>query len=134
MSSSSPLPVIARLTVVLLIGLATAWLWIRLGLYGFGLPVGVAALIPLATLGVLYLRTRRIGDLGVLLGVFAAVWTAFEAWTWLNAAFDPAMFIPGWTPVPLVITSTLLLIAGAVIVANRCIREPKAGSHCQRRR
>ncbi len=123
MSPSSPLPVMARLTVVTLIGLATAWLWIRVGLYGFGLPVGLATLIPLATLGVLYHRTRRIGDLGVLLGVFAAAWMAFEAWTWLNAASDPAVFIPNWTPVPLVIASTLLLIAGAVIVEGSVQRE-----------
>lgn len=102
-SSSSHLPVIARLAVVTLIGLATAWLWIRLGLYGFGLPIGLAALMPLAMLGVLYVRTRRIGDLGLLLGVFAAAWTAFEAWRWLNAASDPAVSIPGWTPVPLII-------------------------------
>ena len=109
---------LARVSVVTMIGLATAWLWIRLGLYGFGLPIGLAALIPLATLGVLYVRTSRLGDLGVLLVSFAAAWTAFEAWTWLNAASDPAVVIPGWTPVPLVIASALLVIAGAVAIAG----------------
>jgi len=108
---------IPRVIVVSLIGVATAWLWIRLGLYGFGLPVGFTTLLPLALLGVLYARTHRLGDLGVLLAAFAAVWTAFETWTWLNAASDPAVSIPGWTPVPLATAVALLVVAGAVVGA-----------------
>jgi hypothetical protein len=107
---------IARLAVVTAIGLATAWVWIRFGLYGFGPPVGLAALIPLVTLGVLYARRSRGADLGVLLGAFAAVWTAFEAWRWLNGASDPAVSIPGWTPFPLAAAVALLVIAIAVVI------------------
>ena len=108
---------IPRVVVVSLIGVATAWLWIRLGLYGFGLPVGFTTLLPLAMLGVLYARTHRFGDLGVLLAACAAVWTAFETWTWLNAASDSAVSIPGWTPVPLAAAVALLVVAGAVVGA-----------------
>jgi hypothetical protein len=98
------------------IGLATAWVWIRLGLYGFGLPAGLPTLIPLALLGLLYVQRRRTADLGVLLGAFAGVWAAFEAWRWLNAASDPAVSIPGWTPLPLAAAVALLLVAGALVI------------------
>lgn len=107
-----------RGVVTALVGAATAWLWIRLGLYGFGLPVGFATLIPLALLGVLHARQRRTVHLGVLLGSFAAVWTAFEGWTWLNGATDPAVSIPDWTPIPLAAAVALLFTAGAVVVAE----------------
>lgn len=107
---------IVRLAVVAAIGLATAWVWIRLGLYGFGLPVGLAALVPLAMMGLLYVRRRRTADLGVLVGAFAAGWTAFEAWRWLNAASDPAVSIPGWTPFPLAAAVALLVAAVAVMI------------------
>ena len=108
----------ARRAVIVLVGAATAWIWIRLGLYGFGLPVGLAALVPLLALGVLYARTRRLSALGVLLGSFAVVWAAFETWAWLNAASDPAVSIPGWTPVPLATAIALLVVAGAVVIAS----------------
>ena len=104
-----------RLAVVTAMGLATAWLWIRLGLYGLGLPVGLAMLIPLVMLGLLYVYRRRTADLGVLVGAFAAAWTAFEAWRWLNAASDPAVSIPGWTPLPLAAGVALLAVAVAVV-------------------
>ena len=109
---------VARRVVIVLIGAATAWIWIRLGLYGFGLPVGLAALFPLVVLGVLYARTRRMGDAGVLLGSFALVWAAFETWTWLNDVLDPAVSIPGWTPVPLATAVASLVIAAAVVIAS----------------
>ena len=108
---------IARRAVVILIGAATAWIWIRLGLYGFGLPVGLATLIPLVILTGLYTRTDRPRELGVLLGSFAAPWAAFETWTWLNGGSDPAVSYLGWTPIPLAAAVALLIIAGAVGVA-----------------
>ena len=106
---------IVRLAVVTALGLATAWVWLRLGLDGFGLPAGLATLIPLALLGLLYIRRRRTADLGVLLGAFAAAWVAFEAWRWLNAASDPAVSLPGWTPFPLAAAAALLFVAVAVV-------------------
>lgn len=112
-----PMRGLGRVIVVSLIGIATAWLWIRLGLYGFGLPAGVAVVAPSLMLGVLYARARRIGDLGMLLGAFAAVWTAFETWTWLNATTDRAVSIPGWTPIPLAAAIALLVVAAVVTVA-----------------
>lgn len=105
---------VVRLAVVTALGLATAWAWIRLGLYGFGLPVGLVALSPLAMLGALYARSHRLADVGVLLGTFAVAWTAFEAWRWLDAASDPAVSIPGWTPIPLAAAVALLVVAVAV--------------------
>lgn len=108
--------VLVRLAVVTAIGLAAAWLWIRVGLNGLGLPMGLVTLAPLAILGLLYARSRRIVDFGVLLGAFAVVWTAFEAWSWLNAAADPAVSIPGWTPIPLAAALILLVAAGAVAI------------------
>lgn len=107
-----------KLGVIALIGVATAWLWIRLGLYGLGLPIGFAALIPLGVLGAWYTRSRQIVDVGVLVGAFALAWSAFEVWTWLNAAGDPAVSIPDWTPIPLAASVTLLLIGIAVTVAG----------------
>ncbi len=109
---------VRRLLVVCAIGIATAWMWIRLGLYGFGLPVGILILAPAVLLGVGYVRTGRLGHLGVLLGAFAAAWAAFEAWTWLNAATDPAVSIPGWTPIPLATAVALLVVASAIVVAG----------------
>lgn len=108
-----------RIVVIAVIGGLTAWLWIRLGLYGFGLPVGFVTLVPLALLGAVYARGRRILDLGLLLGSFAFVWSAFEAWTWVSAASDPAVAIPDWTPVPLLVAVALLVVAGALVVAAR---------------
>jgi hypothetical protein len=109
---------IARLAVVAAIGLAAAWVWIRLGLYGFGLPVGILTLTPLAMLGLLYARSHQLADLGLLLGTFAAAWTAFEAARWLNAASDPAVSIPGWTPIPLAASVALLILAVAVAIGT----------------
>jgi hypothetical protein len=108
---------IPRVVVVSLIGVATAWLWIRLGLYGFGLPVGLVTVIPSVMLGLIYARTRRIADLGVLLGAFAAVWAAHETWTWVNDLSDPAVSIPGWTPVPLAAAIALLVVAVSIMAA-----------------
>ena len=106
-----------RIAVVILIGLATAWIWIRLGLYGFGWPAAAATLAPLAILTGLYVRTNRLRDLGMLVGSFAAAWTSFEAWAWLNAASDPAVTIPGWTPLPLATAVALFVMATAVAIA-----------------
>ena len=107
----------ARHAVIALIGAATAWIWIRLGLYGFGLSGGLAALIPLVMLAVLYVRTRRLSDVGVLLASFGAVWTAFETGAWLNATSDPAVTIPHWTPAPLIAAVALLVVGLSVVVA-----------------
>ena len=82
-----------------------------------GLPVGLAMLIPLVLLGLLYMYRRRTADLGVLFGAFAAGWAAFEAWRWLNAASDPAVSIPGWTPFPLAAAIALLIVAVAMVIA-----------------
>jgi hypothetical protein len=107
----------ARIAVVIFIGLATAWIWIRLGLYGFGWPAAAATLAPLAILTGLYLRTNRLRDLGMLVGAFAAAWASFEASAWLNAASDPAVSIPGWTPIPLATAVALFVMAAAVAIA-----------------
>lgn len=108
---------VRRLIVVCAIGIATAWMWIRLGLYGFGPAVGVLVLAPAVLLGVGYVRTGRLGHFGGLLGAFAAAWAAFEAWTWLNAVTDPAVSIPGWTPIPLATAVALFVVASALLVA-----------------
>ncbi|HEX7195640.1 MAG TPA: hypothetical protein VF364_02270 [Candidatus Limnocylindria bacterium] len=108
----------STVAVVVAIGAAVAWVWIRLGLYGFGLPVGLVALTPLLALGVVYWRAGRVAHLGVLLIAFAGTWLVFETWTWLNAASDPAVSIPGWTPIPLATSVGLLLIGAAVTVAG----------------
>lgn len=100
-----------RLAVVAVLGLISALIWIRVGLYGLGLPVGLVALVPVALVIALYLRAGRALDVGIVLGAFAGSWTAFEAWRWLNAALDPAVSIPGWSPVPLV-AATVLLVVG----------------------
>lgn len=105
-----------------LIGAATAGLWIRLGLYGFGLPIGLLTLIPSALLGVRYARERGVVDLGMLLGSFAAVWTAFEAWTWFNAATDPGVVVPDWTPIPFAAAIVLLLLAGGLAAVGLSTR------------
>lgn len=110
-----------------LIGAATAGLWIRLGLYGLGLPIGLLTLIPSALLGVRYARERRAVDLGVLLGSLAAIWMAFEAWTWLNAATDPGVVIPDWTPIPLAAAVVLVLVAGGLVAVGLSTR---SGSGC----
>ena len=104
--------------VVAAIGIASAWLWMRIGLYGFGLPAGLAVLLPLAVLAAIYMRWRRIARLGVLLGAFGATWAAFEAGAWLNAATDPAVSIPGWSPVPLGASVAFLVLAIALGVAG----------------
>ena len=77
----------------------------------------MATLAPLAILGGLYVRTNRLRDLGMLVGSFAAAWTSFEAWAWLNAASDPAVTIPGWTPLPLTTAVALFVMATAVAIA-----------------
>ena len=103
-----------RLAVVVALGLISALIWIRVGLYGFGLPVGLVALVPVGLLIVLYLRMGRTRDVGIFLGAFAGSWTAFETWTWVNAATDPSVSIPGWTPFPLVAAVVLLVVGVGV--------------------
>lgn len=103
-----------RLAVVVVLGLISALIWIRVGLYGFGLPVGLVALLPVVLLLALYLRAGRTLDIGIFLGAFAGSWTAFEAWTWLNAARDPAVSIPDWTPFALAAAVVLLLVGVGV--------------------
>lgn len=108
----------SRLAVVVALGIISALIWIRLGLYGFGLPVGLLALLPVVLLVAFYLRAGRTVDLGVLLGAFAASWTAFELWTWVNAATDPAVSIPDWTPFALVAAVALLVVGVGVALTS----------------
>ena len=112
-----------RLAVVAAIGALAALIWIRLGLYGFGLPVGLVVLVPVVLLGWLYMRLRRVVDLGALLGAFGLSWAAFEGWVWLNAESDPAVSIPGWSPIPLATAVALLLIGIAVLVRTSSVAE-----------
>lgn len=109
---------IRRLGVVVLIGAASAWIWIRLGIYGFGVAAGLAALVPVGVLGAFYVQAGRIADLGVLLGAFGLAWSAFEVWTWTSTASDAAVTIPGWTPVPLATSVALLIIGVAIAIAG----------------
>lgn len=105
-----------RWAVILAIGALGAWLWIRLGLYGFGLPVGIVVALPVMYLAWRYLASGRHIDAGVVLGGFAGVWAIFELATWLNVALDPAVVIPGWSPIPLA-TAVGLLIVSVTIAA-----------------
>ncbi|HSK47584.1 MAG TPA: hypothetical protein VLA05_06220 [Coriobacteriia bacterium] len=107
-----------RWAVILAIGALTAWLWIRLGLYGFGLAVGIVVAAPVVYLAWRYLRSGRRLDAGMVLGSFAAVWASFEAATWLNAASDPAVSIPGWSPVPLAAAVALLVVSVAIAASG----------------
>lgn len=106
-----------RWAVILAIGGLAAWLWIRLGLYGFGLAVGIVVALPVLYLAWRYLGSGRRLDAGMVLGSFAGVWASFEAARWLNAASDPAVSIPGWSPVPLA-AAVALLVVGVVIAAS----------------
>lgn len=99
---------------LLAIGGLAAWLWNRLGLYGFGLAVGIVVALPLLHLVWRYLGSGRRLDAGMVLGSFASVWAIFEAATWLNAASDPAVSIPGWSPVPLSTAVGLLIVSVAI--------------------
>lgn len=65
-----------RLSVVVALGFISALMWIRAGLYGFGLPVGLVTLGPAVLLVALYLRAGRTLDVGIFLGAFGASWTA----------------------------------------------------------
>jgi len=65
-----------------------------------------------------YVRLNRMLDAGVLVGSFAVVWVGFEALAWLNAVSDPAVVIPGWSPVPLA-TAVALLILSMALTASR---------------
>jgi hypothetical protein len=103
-----------RWAVMVAIGGVAAWLWIRLGLYGFGLAVGIAFALPVVYLAWRYVASGHRLDAGLLLGSFGGVWASFEAATWLNAASDPAVSIPGWSPIPLAIATSLLVLSVAI--------------------
>ena len=106
-----------RSAVILAIGGLAAWLGIRIGLYGFGLAVGIVFAVPVLYLAWRYVASGHRLDAGLVLGSFGAVWASFEAATWLNAASDPAVSIPGWSPLPLAI-ATSLLVASVAIAAR----------------
>lgn len=103
-----------RWAVILAIGAVAGWLWIRLGLYGFGLVVGIIVALPVLYLAWRYLASGRRLDAGLALGSFAGVWATFEAARWLNAASDPAVSIPGWSAVPLATAVGLLIVSVAI--------------------
>ena len=107
-----------RWAVILAIGGLAAWLWIRLGLYGFGLAVGIAVALPVLYLTWRFLGSGRRLEAGMVLGSFAGVWASFEAARWLNAASDPAVFIPGWSPVPLAAAVALLVVSVAIAASG----------------
>lgn len=112
-----------RWAVILGIGGLAAWLWIRLGLYGFGLAVGLVAALPVLYLAWRYLAPGRRLDAGLVLGSFAGVWASFETARWLNAERDPAVIIPGWSPVPLAVAVALLVVSVAIAASG----SPPAG-------
>lgn len=107
-----------RWAVLLAIGSLAAWLWIRLGLYGFGLAVGIVVVLPVLYLAWRYVRSERRLDAGRVLGSFAGVWATFEAARWLNAASDAAVSIPGWSPVPLATAVGLLIVSVAIAASG----------------
>jgi hypothetical protein len=107
-----------RWAVILAIGALEAWLWIRLGLYGFGLAVAAVVALPVLYLAWRYLGSGRRLDAGVVLASFAGVWATFEAARWLNAASDPAVSIPGWSPFPLATALGLLIVSIAIAASG----------------
>lgn len=107
-----------RSAVILAIGALAAWLWIRLGLYGFGLTVGVVVALPVGYLAWRYIGLGRRLDAGMVLGSFAGVWASFEVARWVNSASDPAVLIPGWSPVPLAAAVALLVVSVAIAASG----------------
>lgn len=69
-----------------------------------------------------YLASGRRLDAGLVLGSFVGVWATFEAAGWLNAALDPPISVPGWSPVPFA-TAVGLLIASVAIAASSLTAE-----------
>ena len=116
-ASVPEIPYVVRFVIVAAIGALAGLLWIRIALYGFGLPVMLAWIVGLALLAAYYIRQDRLRDYGLLLAAFAFVWAAFEAWTWANASADPAVVIPGWSPVPFATAIALLIMSTAVAMA-----------------
>lgn len=107
-----------RWAIILAIGGLAAWHWIRVGLYGFGLAAGILVVVPVLHLAWRYLGSGRRLDAGMVLGSFAGVWATFELATWLNAASDPAVSIPGWSPVPLATAVGLLIVSVAIAASG----------------
>lgn len=111
--------------MILLIGALAASLWVRLGLYGYGLPVGLVTALPVIYLAGRYLIARDLLAVAAVVGSFAVVWAIFEARTWLNAASDPAVEIPGWSPLPLAASVALVVMSLALAAGAR-----SADAHC----
>ena len=110
---------IRRWAIVLAIGALAGALWIRLGLYGFGLPIGMVTLLPALFLLWHYLAARQLMSAAALVGSLAGVWATFEAGIWLNAASDRAVEIPGWSPVPLAVAVALVIVSLALAAGAR---------------
>ena len=107
-----------RWAVTLAIGALAAWLWIRLGLYGFGLPMGAVVVLPVVYLAWRHEASGRHLEAGVVLGTFAAVWATFEVASWINAERDPAVVIPGWSPIPLASAAALLILSVTIAATH----------------
>lgn len=107
-----------RWAVILAIGGLAGWLWIRLGLYGFGPAVGIVVVLPILYLAWRYLGSGRRLEAGMVLGSFAVVWASFEGTRWVIAASDPAVSIPGWSPIPLAAAVASLAVSVAIAASG----------------
>jgi hypothetical protein len=101
------------------IGVLSALVWIRFGLYGFGLPVGALTLLPIAIALALYVRAGRFTYAGSALTGFGVVWLLFELRRGLGAAFDDAVSIPDWSPLPIVAAVAVAVAGIALMVRSR---------------
>lgn len=112
-------PILRSTIVVSLIGVLSALAWVRLGLYGYGLPQGLVTLVPLAVALVLYVRTGRLRDTGTVLTGFGIVWLLFELRITLAGAFDPAVTMPAWSPFSLLGAAAATVAGIALLVRSQ---------------
>ena len=109
--------------------LMAAMTGIALGFLGLFLSASPMAIGPVAIGGVLVATWWRRGQTA-LVGAFligsGALVAGMQALTLINDLADPAVSIPGWTPVPLALGVVVALLGTALVVAGR--RNPRTAS------
>ena len=70
-----------------------------------------------------WIRSRQWTPLGALLIGGGLLLAAMHAFQLVNDLLDPAVTIPGWTPVPLALGVAALVLGTSVVLANRSARE-----------